>query len=128
MDVVVVSVFFILALFALVKRWSVPRRESLDDYYKIANVKVWLQEQTIQFGEQKMPVGEISRLTIEGRGKPNKLPTLVVHFFDPNVEEWEIARFSSARLDEANNAQGLIREAVEKVGGRSVVCVDYLSD
>ncbi|MDG6099487.1 hypothetical protein EXU34_18685 [Alteromonas sp. ZYF713] len=128
MDVVVVSVFFILALFALVKRWSAPPQELIDDYYKIANVKVWLQEQTIQFGERKMPVGEISRLTIEGRGKPNKLPTLVVYFFAPDVEEWEIARFPPARLDEANSAQSLIREAVEKATGRSVVCVDRFSD
>ena len=44
MDVVVVVVFFILALFALVKRWSVPPQELVDDYYKVANVKVWRQE------------------------------------------------------------------------------------
>ena len=128
MDVVVVVVFFILALFALVKRWSVPPQELVDDYYKVANVKVWRQEQTIQFGAQKMPVGDISRLAIEGRGKPNKFPTLVLYFVDPNVKEWEIARFPPTRIDEANSVQSLIRESVEKAGGRSVVCLDCFSD
>ena len=128
MDVVVVSVFFIIALFALVKRWSVPRQELIDDYYSIANVKIWLQEGTIQFGQQKMPVNDIARLTIEARGKPNKQPTIVVHFCNPQVEAWEIVRFPPGHREQAGSVQSLLREAIEKAGKRSVACVDYLCD
>lgn len=128
MDVVVVALFFIVALYALIKRWSVPSQELIDDYYNIANVKVWLQEGTIQFGQRKMPVSDISRLTIEGRGIPNKLPTIVVYFFNPEVEEWEIARFPPAQIEQASSAQQTIRVAIEKASGRQVACLDCFSD
>ena len=127
MDAVIVSVFFVVALCVLVKRWSVPAQELIDDYYSIAGVKIWMQEGTIQFGRQKMSVAQITRLCIEARGNSQKIPTIVVYFADSSASEWEIARFPASQIDKANSVLNNICVAVEKAGGPQVICLDRFS-
>lgn len=127
MDVVVVCVFFVVALCVLLKRWSVPAQELIDDYYSIAGVKIWMQEGTIQFGRQKMSVSQITRLCIEASGNSQRIPAIVVYFADSGISEWEIARFPASQIDKANSVLSNICVAIEKAGGPQVVCQDRFS-